>query len=146
MAGENRRLPRTKGHALSIFHPNLHIEAQTSETVFLESVLDVPPQRKTELEPILQEVVKYSTKAFGLSPKYSKMPVFSGAKGPTDLAPNETKIGDFICQFRGCDELVILRKEDEGFRLVGGAASFHNQPKSNLPQSQGFVDQECTWI
>jgi hypothetical protein len=54
------------------------------------------------------------------------MPIFSGAKGTTDLVPNETKIGDFICQFRGCDELVKLRKEDEGFRLVGGAASFHN--------------------
>jgi hypothetical protein len=92
--------------------------------VFLESVLNVPPQRKTKLEPILQEVVKYSTKAFYLSPKYSKMPVFSGAKGTTDLAPNKTKIGDFICQFRGCDGLVILRKEDEGFRLAGGAALF----------------------
>jgi hypothetical protein len=146
MASENKPLPRTKGHAFSILPPTLRIEIKTSEAVFLKSVLDVTPQRKTELESILQEAVKYSTETFGLSPKHSKARVFSGAKGTTGMALNESKIGDVICQFRGCDESVILRKEDEGFRLVGGASSFHNPPKSNLPQIKGFVDQECTWI
>lgn len=141
MEGEYKPLPRIKGHALSILGPTLRVEVRASG-----AVLDIPPLRKTELEPILQEVVKYSTKVFGLSPKYSNMRVFSGANGITGLAPNETKIGDLICQFTGCDELVIPRKEDEDFRLIGGAVSFHNQPRSNLPQSKGFVDQKCTRI
>jgi hypothetical protein len=143
MGGEYNPFPRIKGHALSILHPTSRIEVQTSEKVLLETVLNVTPQRATELEAILQEVVKYSTEVFGVSPKYSKTRVFSGAGGVTGLAPNETKIGDFIYQFRGCDELVIFRKEDDGFRLVGGAASFHNQPKTNLLQIKGFVDQDA---
>jgi hypothetical protein len=143
MEGEYKPLPRTKGHALSILHQNVRIEAQTPEIVFLESVLDVTPPRTTELESPLEELVKYSTEVFGLSSKYSKTRVLSGAKGITGLAPNETKIGDFICQFRGCDESVIIRKEDEGFRLAGGAASFYNQPKPNWPQVKGFVDQDA---
>jgi hypothetical protein len=39
--------------------------------------------------------------------------------------------------------LVIIRKEGEGFRLVGGTASIHNQLKSNLPQIKGLVDQDA---
>jgi hypothetical protein len=72
MGGEYKPLPRTEGYAFSISHPKLRIEVQTSETVFLESGLDVTPQGTTESESILQEVVKYSTEVFGLSPKYSK--------------------------------------------------------------------------
>jgi hypothetical protein len=110
--------------------------------VFLRSVLDFTPQRTTKSKSILQEIVKYSTEDFGLLPKDSKTRAFTGAKGTTGLAANETNMVNSICQFRGCDELAINRKEGEGFRFVGGAAFFHSQPKSNLPQIKDFVDQD----
>jgi hypothetical protein len=127
MGGEYKPFSGTKGHGLSIFHPTLRIDVPTTEMVSLKSVLDFTPQITTKSKSILQEVVKYSTEGFGLLPKYSKTRAFSGAKGTTGLAANETKMVNFICQFRGCDELVINRKEDEGFRFVGGAA-FFSQP------------------
>jgi hypothetical protein len=64
--------------------------------------------------------------------------VFNGVAGMAGLAPAEIIIGDLICQFKGCDELVIIRKEARGFRLIGGAASFHS-PTSSWIHAGGDV-------
>ncbi len=80
LEGEYKPLLRTKGHALSIVSSTLRVEVRASGAVFLGSVFNIKPLRKTELESPLQESVKYSTESFGLSPGYSKTRVSSGVK------------------------------------------------------------------
>jgi hypothetical protein len=129
-----------KENVISIPNSTLSIEVPASTMGLLELMLGNRPRTTPEWNSSLHERVNYTGDILGLSLKYSKTRVFSGMAGMAGLAPTETEISDVICEFKGCDVLVIIRKEAGDFQLVGGAASFHS-PTSSWTHARGNVHQ-----
>lgn len=140
MDSEYEQLSRSKGQVISITNSTLPIEVPALTMELLELILGNTPQTTPEWNSSLHEIVNYSGDILSLSIKYSKTRVFSGMAGMVVLAPTETEISDVIYEFKGCDVLVIIRKEAGGFQLVGGAASFHS-PTSSWTHARGDVHQ-----